>query len=68
MTEIIFVIEDAPEGGYTAKALGASIFTEADTLEELRCNLREAVLCHFEPEQLPRMIRLHFVHDEVIAV
>jgi len=68
MTEIIFVIEEAPEGGYTAKALGPSIFTQAETLDELRIHLREAVLCHFEPEQLPRMIRLHFVHDEVIAV
>ena len=68
MTEIVFQIEEDPEGGYTARALGASIFTEADTLEELRTMIRDAVCCHFEdPVQRPKMIRLHFCRDEVIA-
>jgi predicted RNase H-like HicB family nuclease len=67
MNEIIFLIESAPEGGYTGKALGESIFTEGDTLEELRANIREAVDCHFEVDDKPKMIRLHFVSDEVIA-
>jgi predicted RNase H-like HicB family nuclease len=46
--EILFLVEDAVEGGYTARAVGADIFTEADTLDELRVNIREAVDCHFE--------------------
>jgi hypothetical protein len=68
MKEIIFVVEEAPEGGYSARALGFSIFTEADTLEELHCQIRDAVLCHFEEGQEPRVIRLHFVREEVIAI
>ncbi len=47
MTEIIFIVEEAPEGGFTAKALDESIFTEAETMEELRKNVKEAVKCHF---------------------
>jgi hypothetical protein len=68
MDEIIFVVEEAPEGGYTAKALGASIFTEAESLDELHANVRDAVQCHFERDKAPKMIRLHFVRDEVIAL
>ena len=67
MNEIIFQIDEAPEGGYTAKALGHAIFTEADTLDALRENVRDAVRCHFDEGQGPRLIRLHFVHDEVLA-
>lgn len=55
------------EGGYTARALGESIFTEGDDLENLRSNIREAVDCHFEPQEKPKIIRLHFVSEEVIA-
>jgi hypothetical protein len=67
MNEIIFQIDQAPDGGYTAKALGHSIFTEAETLDELRTNVRDAVRCHFDADQGPKLIRLHFVHDEVLA-
>jgi hypothetical protein len=68
MTEIVFQIEEDPQGGYTARAVGASIFTEADTVDELRSMIRDAVRCHFDdPEQRPKMIRLHFSRDEVIA-
>jgi hypothetical protein len=67
MTEILFLVEEAPEGGYTARALGQSIFTEADTLEQLRHNVREAVACHFEDGSGPRVIRLHFVREEVLT-
>jgi len=67
MEEMIFMVENAPEGGYTAKALGASIFTEAESLEQLRQQVRDAVKCHFEKGQGPKVIRLHFVHEEVIA-
>ena len=61
MSEIVFLIEEAVEGGFTAKALGASIITEADDLARLRINVRDAVQCHFEVEaDRPKVIRLHF--------
>ena len=68
MNEIIFLIEDSPDGGYTARALGQSVFTEGETLEELRQNVREAVTCHFDEGTGPRVIRLHYVRDEVLTV
>ena len=68
MTEILFSVEDAPEGGFTASAVGHSIFTEADTLDELRQNVRHAVECHFDDGQWPKLIRLHIVRDEVLTV
>ena len=67
MSEIIFLIEEAPEGGLTARALGTSIFTEADSMEELRDAIRDAVRCHFDEGTGPSVIRLHFVREEVIA-
>ncbi|MGR8940225.1 MAG: 2-oxoisovalerate dehydrogenase [Gammaproteobacteria bacterium] len=67
MNEIIFLVEDAPEGGYTARALDAAIFTDAEDLKDLHEKVRDAVNCHFEPADKPRMIRLHFVREEVIA-
>ena len=64
-SELVFLVEDAPEGGYTARALGESIFTEAETRDELVEAVREAVRCHFEEQtDLPKVIRLHYVHDE----
>lgn len=66
MSEIIFLVEEAPEGGYTARAMSQSIFTEAQTMEELRQNVREAVACHFDETERPKLIRLHFVREEVI--
>lgn len=69
MSEIVFLIEDDPDGGYTASALGESIFTQADDLDALREVLRDAVRCHFPDEQTrPKVIRLHMVRDEVIAL
>jgi hypothetical protein len=69
MSEIIFVVcEDETEGGYVARALGQSNVTQADTWEELRANVRDAVRCHFEEGQAPRVIRLHRVFDEVLAL
>lgn len=67
MDELIFLVEEAPEGGYTARALGESIFTEADDLEGLREMVRDAVRCHFDEGGRPRIIRLHFVREEVFA-
>lgn len=68
MNEIVFVIEDAPEGGYTARALGESIFTEGDDLPALQKNIRDAVRCHFDDKEKPKVIRLHFVREELLAV
>jgi hypothetical protein len=68
MSEVIFVVEEAPEGGYTARALGVSIFTEADTLTKLHDEIRDAVRCHFEEGEAPKVVRLHFVREELLAV
>lgn len=68
MTELIFIVDEAPEGGYSARALGESIFIEADDLAGLHEQVRDAVRCHFEEGQQPKVIRLHFVREEVIAV
>jgi hypothetical protein len=68
MNEIIFLVEKAPEGGYTARALGESIFTEADDVTSLEANVRDAVRCHFEEAEMPHVVRLHFTHEQVIAV
>ena len=68
VTELIFMVEEAPEGGYTARALGESIFTEAGDLAGLHEQVRDAVRCHFEEGEQPKIIRLHFVREEVIAV
>lgn len=67
MSEVTFSVEDAPDGGYTARAVGVSIFTEAETLDELRDAVREAVDCHFGDAEKPQTIRLHFVREEVLA-
>jgi len=66
MGEIIFIIEESPEGGYEARSLGYSVFTEGETIEELKENIKEAVRCHFE-EDMPKIIRLHYVKEEIIA-
>ncbi|TAE19338.1 MAG: 2-oxoisovalerate dehydrogenase [Bacteroidetes bacterium] len=58
MLEQIFLVEEAPEGGYIAKALGEAIFTQADDLPALRTAIKEAVLCHFEDDKMPKMVRL----------
>ncbi len=67
--ELIFEVREAEEGGYTARALGHSIFTEAETWEELRQNVLEAAALHFEDTSTrPRLIQLHYVKDELIPV
>lgn len=65
-TEIIFSVKESPEGGYEASALGYSIYTEADTIEELKDMVKDAVRCHFDGDDRPSVIRLHMVRDEVI--
>lgn len=66
--EIIFLVEEAPEGGYTARALGEPIFTEAEDIGSLHDMVRDAVTCHFDEGTAPRVIRLHFVKEEVISL
>ena len=66
-TEIIFIIEESPEGGYEARALNYSIFTEADTIDELKIQVKDAVHCHFENEDIPKIIRLHYIKEEILA-
>ena len=68
MMEIIFNVEESPEGGYEARALGYSIFTQGDTVADLKAMVQDAVRCHFDGGERPRVIRLHFVKDEVISV
>ena len=66
MNEIIFIVEESTEGGFEAKALGHAIFTEADTIDELKQNIREAIHCHFETNA-PSIVRLHYIKEEVFA-
>lgn len=61
-------MDEAPEGGYTAHALGEAIFTEADDLDELRAMVRDAVICHFDEAERPHVIRLRLVREELLAV
>ncbi len=65
--EIIFLVEESPEGGYEARALGYSIFTEADTYEDLKRMVQDAVGCHFEAAQRPRVVRVRLVKEEVLS-
>ena len=67
MSEIIFLVEDAPEGGLTARVLGESIFTQADSIEALREEVCDAVRCHFEQGNGPSVIRLHYIKEEVLS-
>jgi hypothetical protein len=66
--ELIFEVVESAEGGYEARALGESIFTQGESLEDLKKMVRDAVLCHFDQDKLPSIVRLHFVRDEVLAV
>lgn len=68
MSEILFLVEEAPEGGYTARALGHSIYTEADTWEDLKVAIHDAVTCHFDENNKPRIIRIHYLREEIVAV
>lgn len=68
MSEIIVVIEESPEGGYSARAMGYSIFTDAESLDEIRENIKDAIKCHFDEKEMPKLLRLHFVRDEVFTI
>ena len=66
MNETIFLVEEAAEGGLVARALGEAIFTEADDLPSLETNVRDAVHCHFDEANMPRVIRLHFTREQAV--
>lgn len=68
MREIIFLVEEGADGGFTARAYKDSIFTEGDDLDQLRTNVRNAVNCHFDKRTIPERIRLHFVREELISL
>ncbi|MCT4368423.1 hypothetical protein FB106_112100 [Synechococcus sp. Ace-Pa] len=68
MQEILFVVEEAEDGSFRASAAGAAIHTEAGTLEELHREIRDAVVCHFDPGEAPPLIRLHHVRQELLAL
>ena len=68
MSEIVFLVEEAPEGGFNAHALGYSIYTEADNWIDLKDAIRDAIICHFEEKDHPEVVRIHFLREEVFAV
>jgi predicted RNase H-like HicB family nuclease len=68
MNEVFFLVEEAVEGGFVAKALGESIFTDAETMDELKVNIKEAVQCHFDDDKMPKIIRLHLVKEELLTL
>ena len=65
--EVVFAVQESPEGGYEARALGHAIFTQAETLEKLKSAAQDAVRCHFDEAGRPSVIRLHFVRDEAMS-
>jgi predicted RNase H-like HicB family nuclease len=68
MNELIFLVEESVDGGYEAKAIGESIFSQGEDLEDLKVQIKEAINCHFEENSMPKMVRLHFVKDEVFSI
>jgi len=68
MKEIVFEVVREDDGRYSAKAIGHAIFTQGDTWEELRTMALDAVKCHFEEGEVPALIKLHMLYDEVLAV
>lgn len=67
MTEIHFIVEEAPEGGFIARAGGTNIYTEADDMQSLHVQVRDAVRCHFDEGARPSVIRLHITREESLA-
>ena len=66
--EIVFLVEESLDGGYEAKALGHSVYTETESMDELREAVRDAVRCHFDEAEPPSTIRSHLVKDETLSV
>ena len=66
--ELIFIVEESLDGGFEARAVGESIFTEGDSIDELKKNIEEAVRCHFDEDKLPSIINLRIQREETIAL
>ncbi len=68
-SELVIEITQTDDGGFTARGIGEDIFSEGNTLEEIRRNLREAVLCHYDSkDDIPSTIRLHWVKEEILSL
>lgn len=67
-SEIIFNVTESEEGGFDARALDFSIFTQGDDWDDLKTMARDAVICHFEENEHPKVILLRLVREEVISV
>ncbi|NUM71668.1 MAG: 2-oxoisovalerate dehydrogenase [Ignavibacteriaceae bacterium] len=65
--EINFVVEESLDGGFEAKAIGYSIYTQGETIDDIKMAIREAVHCHFNDEEMPKIIRIVFIKEEVLA-
>ena len=68
MKEIVFIVEESQDGGYFARAVDHSIFTQGDTMEELRNMISDAVRCHFEEDEMPAYVHLHVTREETFAL
>ncbi len=69
MNELEFIVEEDPEGGYTARAIGENIFTQGEDVDDLKAMIRDAIECHFdEPTRRPAQVKLHFVKNEVFSL
>lgn len=66
--EIVFLVEESLDGGYEAKAAGFPIFTQGDTIEEVKKNILDAVRCHFEDKEIPSYVYVRFLKEELIAL
>lgn len=67
MRELFFIVEEDPEGGLTAKAVGESIYTQGEDEQEIRDKVLDAVNCHFNHDEKPTAIHLHFIKDEILT-
>jgi len=68
MKEIVFIVEESQDGGYFARAVNHSIFTQGDTIPELKAMIGDAIRCHFEENVRPNLIHLHVTHEETYAL
>lgn len=68
MKEIVFLVEESQENGYVAKAVNHSIYTQGNNLDELKLMIGDAVRCHFDEDEMPKLIHLHVTHEETYTL
>ena len=66
--EIVFEVFESPDGGFEVRAVGHSIFTLGNSWDELKFMVKDAVLCHFDDDEMPSEIKIQLVKQEIIAV